>query len=79
MIELYLGERTTGYLFASGGALSDAIDKPMSDQRFGELLQERMIAWTTKSLGLKEGKGPGVNLYRHARITDMRAGDKTYM
>ena len=36
-----------------------------------------MAYWTKKSLGLETGKAVGVNMYRHARITKERAGDKT--
>ena len=65
----YIGDRTNGYVFNKGGIPEPDKSKPMADQRFAEMLGERMFKWT--------GKTVGVNLYRHARITHEREGDKT--
>ena len=65
----YIGDRTTGYVFNKGGIPEPDKSQPMADQRFAEMLGERMFKWT--------GKTVGVNLYRHARITHEREGDKS--
>jgi hypothetical protein len=65
----FIGARTKDYVFNKGGIPEPDKSKPMTDQRFAEMLGERMHKWT--------GKTVGVNLYRHARITHERAGDKT--
>ena len=65
----FIGDRTKDYVFNKGGIPEPDKSKPMADQRFAEMLGERMKKWT--------GKIVGVNLYRHSRITHERAGDKT--
>ena len=65
----FIGDRTKDYVFNKGGLVEPDKSKPMADQRFAEMLGERMKKWT--------GKTVGVNLYRHALITHERAGDKT--